>query len=201
MHTRKAPLGFTLVVAMACCIGAQENSEETEKTVEYPSPDGRFAFVFTRPPEGRKTVDLIEKGTGKVLERIVESDEDFGDRLSADVLWTPDSKRFAITYMLNRRGEEISVYFRSGDTFREIKLPELPRAEIPVNSGEGKITNVDSTRATQWEKNGSLVVETETVKIRADDVMTATRTIVLGFDKHGRARILKSTQKVTTEKD
>jgi hypothetical protein len=146
-------------------------------------------------------VDLIEKGSRKVLHRVVESDESFGDRLSADVLRTPDSKRFAITYMLNRRGEAISIYSHAGATFREIELPTLPRAQLPADSGDGKITDVDSTRAIRWEKNGSLVVEIETAKSRADDMMTATRAVVLGFDQHDRAKILKSAQKVTTEKN
>ena len=34
--------------------------------IQYPSPDGRFAFLLTRTPEGRKTVDLIEKDSGKI---------------------------------------------------------------------------------------------------------------------------------------
>jgi len=196
----KSLLGLTFVAAIAWSICAQETEEATEETMEYPSPNGRFAFLFTRPPEGRKTLDLIEKDSGKILHRVVESDESFGDRLDADVLWTADSTRFAVTYMLNRRGEEISVYSRSGDTFREIKLPKLPRADLPADSGEGKITDVNSTRATRWEKDGSLVVEIETAKSRAEDVIIATRTVLLGFDQRGRAKILKSTQKVKTER-
>ena len=90
---------------------------------------------------------------------------------------------------------------RTGDTFRELKLPNLPSVELPANSGDGKITNVDSTSAVRWEKDGSLVVEIETTKSRAEDVITATRTIVLGFDQRDRVKMLKSTQKVKTEKD
>jgi len=53
---RKALLGFTVVVAMACCTGAQENSEETEKTIECPSPDGRFAFfLHVRRKKGKQS--------------------------------------------------------------------------------------------------------------------------------------------------
>ena len=45
------------------------------------------------------------------------------------------------------------------------------------------------------------MAEIETKKTRADNVMIATRTVVIGFDQHGEARILKTTQKVTTEQD
>jgi hypothetical protein len=197
----KLLFGLTLGFTLSCSVCAEQSNEETEKSIQYPSADGRFAFLFIRPPEGRKTVDLIAKKSGKVLQRIVESDEDFGDRLGADVLWTPDSRRFAITYMLNRRGEEISVYQRSGNTFREVKLPDFPEAELPANSGDGKITNINSTSAKRWEKDGSLIVEIETVKSRDKDIMTATRTLVLGIDKSGEAKILRSSQKVTTEAD
>ena len=107
---RKALLGLISVIAIVCSLCAQEPREETEKTIEYPSPYGRFAFLFTRPPEGRKTLDVVKKDSGKILHRIVESDESFGDRLNAEVIWTPDSKRFAVTYMLNRRGSGISIY-------------------------------------------------------------------------------------------
>jgi hypothetical protein len=63
---RKALLGLIFIIAIVCSLCAQETREETEKTIEYPSPAGRFAFLFTRPPEGRKTLDVVEKDSGKV---------------------------------------------------------------------------------------------------------------------------------------
>lgn len=198
---RNGLLVLAFAAAIPCAHCALDPQDKTEKMIQYPSPDGRFAFLLTRTPEGRKTVDLLEKDSGKILHRIVESQDDFSYRVDANAAWTSDSKEFAFSYAVNRRGSQISVFSRSGDVFHQIKLPKLPRAELPANSGEGKITDVDATHALRWEKDGSLVAEIETKKKRGDDVLTAMRTVVLGFDQHGKAKIVKTTQNVTTEKD
>jgi hypothetical protein len=198
---RNGLLVLAFATAIPCLVCAQNTQDKTEKTIEYPSPDGRFAFLLTRSPEGRRTVELIEKDSGKILNRIVESEEGFGDRVDANVIWTSDSKEFAFSYTRNRRDSEIAVFSRSGVVFHQIKLPKFPPAELPANSGQGKITDVDDTHALRWEKDGSLVAEIETKKTRADDIVIATRTVVLGFDQHGKAKILKTTQNVTTEQD
>ncbi len=77
-------------------------------------------------------MDLIEKVREKVLLRVAESGED-GNRWSTEVLWAPDSKRFALMHTTERRSSAVSVYFREGDSFREIALPTLPEATIPPN--------------------------------------------------------------------
>jgi hypothetical protein len=92
-----------------------------------------------------------------------------------------------------------AVYFRSGDTFREIVLPE---AKIPDRLYKpGKSGAINSANAVRWEKNGSLVVEIESMVDGNEGSVTATRTVVLGFDRSGKARILKSTIKYETEKE
>jgi hypothetical protein len=103
----------------------------TEKSVDSPSPDGKFAFLAIHQPdqEPQKTYEMIEKNSGKVLLRVAESDEG-KDRLGAEVLWSADSKRFALCATYNHFGEELSVYLRKGDAFRKIKL-SLPEADIP----------------------------------------------------------------------
>ena len=198
---RNGLLVLVFAVAIPCARCAPDGQDKTEKMIQYPSPDGRFAFLLTRTPEGRKTVDLIEKDSGKILHRIVESQDDFSYRVDANAAWTSDSKEFAFSYTVNRRGSQIAVFSRSGNVFHQIKLPKFPRVQLPADRGEGNTTDVDNTHALRWEKDGSLVAEIETKKTRADNVVVATRTVVLGFNQHGEARILKTTQKVTTEQD
>jgi hypothetical protein len=199
----RALLGFVILAALAYPAGAQEAEGETEKTIEAPSPDGKFAFLHTVGAE-HKTFDLIEKKSGKVLLRVVDSDDGIGNRLSADVLWAPDSKRFAITYMIVRLGTGVSVYFRTGDTFREIKLPEL-EADIPDRLTRGKkfghIAALNSTSAVRWQKDGSLEVEVVYMIDGESGSITATRTVVLGFDRSAKARIRKSTIEFKTENE
>lgn len=100
----------------------------------------------------------------------------------------------------------VSVYAKSDDTFHEIKLPELPEAKIPEKLKHGKkfphIAGLDWQEAKEWNSDGSLVVNIDTMIDGGDDgSLRATRTVVLGFDKSGKARIVKSTIKYAAEKD
>jgi len=170
--------------------------------VESPSPDGRFGFITTKKPD-RRAFDLIEKESGKVLLRVAQSEED-SDRLGTSVLWSPDSQRFALSYStIMKRTSSVAVYFRSGDTFREIELPELTKANIPEKLKRGKnfphVSSYDYQNAVAWKKDGSLVVEIDTTIDGEGSSLSATRTVVLGFAASGKARILKSTIKFETE--
>ncbi len=70
--------------------------------VKWPSPDGRYAIrkLFSEEGDDGDTkvvrAELIEKTTGKALLDLTASDIGKGgwDR-DGDVLWAPDSKRFA----------------------------------------------------------------------------------------------------------
>jgi hypothetical protein len=65
---------------------------------------------------------LIEKESGKKLQRI----DDAEMPVSWNVLWAPDSNGFALTTNVvgHPKLEGSVVYFRSGETFRKIELPE-----------------------------------------------------------------------------
>jgi len=121
-----------------------------------------------------------------------------------NVLWKPDSKAFALTATLWKRGSHVAVFMRDGSTFREIKLPKLV-ADIPDKAKAGKsfphIAELNSQSATGWQKDGSLVVEIENMVDGEDGSITATRTVMLGFDRSDKAKILKSTVKFETSHD
>jgi hypothetical protein len=187
---------------------AEETDETPKKTIEFPSPDGRFAFRYSgdKSEEEKQTYELIEKASGKVVKTVAESDPDLGPsaRFTMEkVLWRPDSKAFALTAFLWKRGTSLIVFMRDGSTFREVKLPDLS-VEIPEKAKKGKnfphVAGLDSQSAKRWQKDGSLLVEIETVVDGEDLTLTATRTVVLGFDHSGKAKILKSTTKFATEK-
>jgi len=172
-------------------------SPYSAEEAESPSPDGRFAFITT-DKAGNRGFDLIEKDSGKVLLRVSEEEQS-----SWSVLWAPDSKRFAL---MTRTGhgshafQEVSVYFRSGDTFREIELPKLPEANIPDRLVRpGKTANSNWPEASEWTKDGSLVVTIHTMIAGDSGSVTATRTALLGFDRSGKARIVESRIKFEIE--
>ena len=180
---------------------------ETKNAIEAPSPDGKLAFRYTRDSNSEtQTYDLIEKQSGKLLRSVAESDPDPAPsaRFNMDVLWKADSKAFAITATLWKRGSHVAVYMRDGSTFREIKLPKLV-ADIPDKVKAGKsfphIAELNSQSATGWKKDGSLVVEIENMVDGEDGSITATRTVMLGFDRSDKAKILKSTIKFETSHD
>jgi hypothetical protein len=213
--TRSKATFIVVTVLLTCCypLSGQETQEETNKTIEAPSPDGQFAFRHTRESgsetdsemQPKQTYDLIEKQSGKVLKTVAESDPDMGPsaRFNMNVLWRPDSKAFALTAMLWKRGSQVAVYMRDGSTFREIKLPELV-ADIPEKVKGGKsfphVAELNSQSATRWQEDGSLVVEIENMIDGNNGSITATRTVVLGFDRSDKARIVRSTIEFAVEK-
>jgi len=185
----------------------QETEEGTKKTIEAPSPDGQFAFRYTGESDSEKqTYDLIDKGSGKVLTSVVESDPDLGPSARfhiKGVLWRADSKAFAVTAMLWKRGSSVSVFVRNGSAFREIELPDLA-AEVPQKAKRGMdlqhFAELDSQSAIRWEKDGSLVVQIETIVDGNEGSVTATRTVVLALDRSDKAKVRKSTTKFAVEK-
>ena len=203
-------LALVILIAFAGRICAQETvasptpaaGKEEEKESESPSPDGKFAFL-TDYAGDLHTIDLIDAKSKKVVLRVGEEDSEM---VHYSVLWAPDSKRFALMTRYGHPIQGIDVFFRSGDRFHKIKLPKLPEAKIPERLKRGKsfphVAGLDWTTAEAWKKDGSLVVSIVTMIDGGDGgSITATRTVVLGFDRAGKATILKSTIKFETEAD
>jgi hypothetical protein len=207
---------FPILLSCSQPVRGEQPEGGSKQAIEAPSPDGKFAFRYTKDSKsnpdsdsesdlGKQTYDLIEKASGKVLTTVAESDPDLGPsaRFDMTVLWRPDSKAFALTAFLWKRGTSLSVFRREGSTFRETEVPELV-AEIPEKVKRGKnfphVAGLNSQSAKRWQKDGSLVVEIETMIDGEAGSITATRTVVLGFDRSGKARILKSTTKFAVEK-
>jgi hypothetical protein len=192
-----------LILASPSVLGAEDSEDTPKKTIEFPSPDGRFVFRYSgeKSEEEKQTYDLIEKASGKVVKTVAESDPDLGPSARftmEEVLWRSDSKAFALTAFLWKRGSSLFVFVREGATFRKVKLPELS-IEIPEKARKGKdfphVNQLDSQTAKGWQKDGSLLVEIETIVDGEGGTLTATRTVVLGFDHSAKAKILKSTTK------
>ena len=121
------------------------------------------------------------------------------------LLWASDSKRFALMTRLGHPIQGVDVYFQSGDTFQKVELPDLPNADIPDRLRHGKqfphVANLNWQEAKEWKKDGSLIVTIDTMIDGEGGSITATRTVALGFDRAGKARIMKSTIKYKAEAD
>lgn len=171
------------------------------ESIDAPSPDGKFAFL-TSHAEDRQSIDLIDKTSGKKLQRIAEDDS---SQTSWSPLWAGDSNRFALMTRLGHPIQGVDVYVRTADNFRKLDLPDLPEANIPERLKRGKkfphVAGLNWQEAKEWKKDGTLVVTIDTMIDGAGTTITATRTVVLGFDRGGKARIEKSTIKYKTETD
>lgn len=204
-------LCFVSLTAFAATVRAQQPvaspgastgaAGDTNTKIDFPSPDGRFAVLLTYA-EDLHSIDLIDRTSGHTLQRLAEEDS---DRTYWHLLWAPDSKRLALMTRLGHPIQGVDVYVRSGDTFRKIELPDLPPADIPEKLKHGRkfphVANLNWQEATNWRKDGSLLVRIDTMIDGEGSSITATRTVVLGFDRAGKARIVTSTIKYQTETD
>lgn len=177
-----------------------DTEEDTTKKVDSPSPDGKFAFLIGHG-EDQQTIDLIDKKTEKILQHI---DDDDMSSVRYSVLWAPDSKRFALMTRAGHPNQDVRVYFLKGDKFQEIKIPKL-MAEIPARIRAGKphphVANNNWQEADKWNKDGSLLLTIDNVIDGAGHTASATRTVLLGFDKSGKAKILKSSVEYESRND
>jgi hypothetical protein len=152
------------LAGFAATAGAQQPAAAPNaNNVDWPSPDGRFAFL-TSYGDDPHSIDLIDKKSGKPLQLI---DEEDSSEAAWHVLWAPDSNRFALMTTLGHPIQGVDVYFRSGETFHKFELPDLPEANIPDSLRHGKkfshVASQNWQEAKEWKKDGSLVVTIDTM--------------------------------------
>jgi len=179
---------------------SETTEEGTTKSVEFASPDGRFAFLLGRG-EYETTIDLVDKKTEKVLQHIDDSDM---RSVSYRILWARDSKRFALMTRAGHPNQDVRVYFLKGDKFQQIEIPEL-EVEIPAKIRAGKehphVAANNWEEAQKWNNDGSLVITIDNTIDGAGHTASAERTVVLGFGKSDKAKILKSKVKYESRND
>jgi len=177
-----------------------ETEDDTTKEVDFPSPDEKFAFQIGHG-EYQQTIDLIDKKTEKVLQHIADDDM---SSVSYKVLWAPDSKRFALMTRAGHPNQDVMVYFLKADKFQKITIPDLT-VEIPARIRAGKqhphVATNNWQQAEKWNKDGSLLLTIDNTIDGAGHTASAVRTVLLGFDKSGKPKILKSTVKYESTND
>lgn len=166
--------------------------------IDLPSPSGEFAFRKTYG-EYRHTLELIDKKSGKTLQKF---DDEDSSTVTWEALWSGDSKRFALMTRLGHHIQAVDVYFRSGDTFRQVEIPDLS-ADIPERLTRHKkfphFASLNQQVAEAWQSDGSLVISIDTTMDGAGNTVWARRKAVLAFDHAGKAKVVKSTIKYGSE--
>jgi hypothetical protein len=128
--------------------------------VDWISPDGRYAIrkTFTNPldlTDSKGHAELIEKATGQVLCDLTNADIGAGSDSEGNVLWSPDSKRFAYV-----AADETTVYQSSGKSFTKINLPlDQPPGKESDPQIRGAVLGQESVTPTRWAKADTLILE------------------------------------------
>lgn len=177
-----------------------DTEDATAKEVQYASPDEKLGFLIDSG-EAEHSIDLIDNKTRKILQHI--DDSEIGS-VSYSVLWAPDSKRFVLMTRAGHPNQDVRVYFLKGNKFQEIKIPDLEVA-IPAKIRAGKehphVAMNNWEQAEKWNKDGSLLIVIDNMIDGAGHTASAERTVLLGFDKSKKAKILKSTVKYESKND
>jgi hypothetical protein len=144
------------------------------------SPDGRYAIrkTFSDPFDLSASkvtrAELIEKASGRVLADLTSDDIGTGWEQEGDVLWAPDSKRFA--YRSNRENQEqanlfstprpephrkvTAIYQLTGDSWQRADLlPNEPPDRADDAELAGGVLGHEYTEPVRWEKPNVLVLE------------------------------------------
>ena len=165
------------------------NSEEPKHIVRDKSPDGKFGLEITQEEQGytASLIDLKTKGEVVALEIYQNYYEE------AHLVWSKDSQRVAY-FEPNRRGGSTNIYFRNGDKFEEVELPELPECKIQRASGETVVKAIEeTTRPQKWLSSNALVL-----KVHSDELMekgdkqysrTCTQIVTVAYDSNHKGSV------------
>ena len=148
------------------------------------SPDGRFALQLSADQDEFE-LGLVDLGTHKELVSLASLGGPYAK--SSHLIWSPDSKRVAYTED-SRRGGHTTVYQQKGDSFGEVKLPELPDCEA---KHVAKVYEA-SLSAERWANASTLVLLLRsgwTTEDGGDG--ECEKSVTLAFDAKGKSSIQK----------
>ena len=126
-----------LVISAMCffALAALAGDEE----IRCKSPDGQFALSVS--PEQTSIVRLPSR------EPAIEVDDLGRPFLTGKkLIWSDDSRRVAY-YGPDRRGGSLTVYFRKGDAFELVDMPEFPAPKFSAkNTDKCEIVGISIVR-------------------------------------------------------
>lgn len=190
METRLLPLSIFI---LGCFVASAEEKE----IIEDKSPDGKFALRVIKDEQGGSAAIVDLKSIDEIV--ALEIYQNYTEE--AHLVWSKDSQRVAY-FEPDRRGGNTTVYFRKGDTFEEVELPELPECKNPpANKELHDVKTIESTTKPQkWLSSGALVLN-----VRSGDLMenetgteqtaqTCSQDVTIAFDANHKASVKAAKQ-------
>ncbi len=140
-----------------CCLGISVNAGEQ---IVCKSPNGKFALrhVYSDQQPFIGDTAIIDVATHKTVLPLASNREFW----TLNLLWSSDSQRVAY-YDEKERAKATRVFFLSGSSFDETKLPELPSPTLPPTAGASNPGAETTARVEplRWLKSGELELESE----------------------------------------
>ena len=156
--------------------------------VHSKSPDGKFALrtTFTELVPSHGDAAIIETATRKVAVQL-HGDEPVG---SEKLVWSKDSQRVA-SFRDDWQNGGTKIFFRKGQMFEEIKMPELPSPQLPdfPKPDESDSEIIKRVEPVRWLESGDLLLESE---LQNKAGARAALQITLGFEQANQPMIRKS---------
>src|SRR5438034_11836344 len=124
--------------------------------IKCTSPDGKFALRMARAEE---KMSIIDKKSQKVVQELEWTGNSYEN--DAKLVWSADSKR--VVYVRPwRRGVDLYVYSRKGNSFEPVALPEdMPQPVLPDRRDRnGTAVYAKSSECTvvnEWSKSGAMI--------------------------------------------
>jgi len=166
------------------------------------SPDKKWEYKLV---DGKPSI--VEASTGEI---VFDLSEGVGVAEASEVIWSPDSKRFAFNYQAGTRSQTSELYQLNGDEWEELDSPECDattaaidrstlaqRRKLKLGPDKPGRSIMTSYLTRRWiDSNTALlyVHEAETFQINGEtEELSAAFFFTLKFDSQGKWKIVRTT--------
>jgi hypothetical protein len=202
-------LGVSFLISALALRGIAQNSEEAEKPSQ--SPDGKWEYRLVEPEDDQSvdpTPAIVNTDTDDVGVKL--PDDGVGSFAGkANLVWAPDSKRFAFNYRAGGRYVTTALYELRNERWKRVPSPEkevsrilerakaaqIREAKLPANIYQRRIW--DTFRVIQWPDARTVLLYAYSIRavpVSQEDTsdIEAYYLFTLKFDGDGHWRIVNA---------
>ena len=184
MNLQRPAIFILITLFLGPLIRAEE--EKGREEIKFPSPDGKFALrLFADDANGRAETRIVRLRDHALVVDLDHSGPPY--IWEKKLVWSPDSQRVAY-FAPDRRGSTTTVYFRKGDSFEQIELPDLPSPKFAKKTPEACQIVWHLDQPARWLKSGSLLIYSQ---IEDECENEAAAEITVAFGRSNEPSVLK----------